>query len=125
MGYKMTLRETLEAGQYPAHVTAIEMEAGQYGEQFRWTFTLMGSDERELGAWSSATFSPSSKFCAWATVLLGHTPKNLDTDELLNKPCVLDVTKHVSDKGAEYNKVRALLPAQEGMQPRPPKDIPF
>ena len=138
MGYKLELRhfDVIPAGEYPAKITNVEKDDGQFGEQLRFTFSLQPNkdgERRELIGWTSFVFSNRSKLFKWVRSVLfdgGQIPRDyvLETDDLIGRPAVLVVIKKLSDDGEEFNKIVDVLPyrQQPPAEPEPPtNDAPW
>ena len=122
-------RTTRDPGRYEAVVTSVEPAEGQFGEQFMFRITL--DDGQELRAWCSAKLSDKSKLGRWVAVLLGSVPADLDTDDLIGRPCCLNVSIQVSEKdGSEFNRIDSLAPSRRKVPAAPvpvaePEESPF
>jgi hypothetical protein len=107
--------EPLPTGEYRVELTAIELSNGQYGEQLRWTFSVLEKG-RHLVAYSSLSPSLASKCMRWAGALLGRpvqAGEQVDFEALVGKTAVAVVVKKRKDDGTEYNAVDDLLPDKE------------
>jgi hypothetical protein len=107
--------DPLPTGEYRVELTAIELEDGNYGEQLKWTFSVLDAG-RSLVAYSS--FSPrlGSKCMRWAGALLGRPiqpSEQVDFEALVGKTATAVVVKQRKDDGREFNKVDDLLPDKE------------
>jgi len=109
---KLNLKESavMDAAKYGANVVAIEPDQGSYGPQLRWTFHLPAADAF-LTAWCTTTYSPRSKLGTWVENILGELPDSLDTDDLIDRACTLDVIVSTRADGSEFNKVVGVYPA--------------
>ncbi len=105
----------LESGTYPATVTSIEPDDGQYGAQLRFEFTVDGQrDENSnpitLLAWASQKLSPQSKLWAWWVALTGKPPEVGATHKsstLIGKKCRLVIEEVETDNGPR-SRVKAV-----------------
>jgi hypothetical protein len=107
--------EPLPTGEYRVELTAIELSNGQYGEQLKWTFSVLEKG-RNLVAYSSLSPSLASKCMRWAGALLGRpiqAGEQVDFEALVGKTAVAVVVKQRKDDGREFNKVDDLLPDKE------------
>lgn len=118
--FKVVQPETLAEDYYPAVVSEFELVEGQFGQQFKFTFNLLGEHEgKSLVAWCSAPngngLSTRSKLYKWARAVLGESwdaTQGLDLEWLKGKPVRLNVTVEEKADGTEYNKVAGLAPAK-------------
>ena len=120
MGFKMQKRvyELLDMGTYPVTVKEVRKAEGDYGEQVVFTFRVDDS-EAELCAWASATYSTKSKLGRWVVAILGDMPDQLDSEELVGKPCRITVLVKTKDDGTQFNEVDEVLPAKRKPKPEP------
>ena len=105
--------EPFPTGEYRVELTAIELSNGQYGEQLRWTFSVLEKG-RHLVAYSSLSPSLASKCMRWAAALLGRpiqAGEQVDFDALIGKTAIATVVRKRKDDGSEYNAIEDLLPA--------------
>ena len=127
MGLKlqMTTYTPVPQGYYRAITADVESTEGQYGPQLKWKFELLDEEHagHKLTAWCSAVLSPKSKLNKWATAILGTIPADgmLDVDDLVNCKVMLDVIVETGKDGAEYNKVRDVLPWKKTTRPAIPQ----
>lgn len=117
MGIKIEQQtyELLETGEYPAEITEIALENGQFGEQLKFTFEL--DNGRSMWGWASAKFSTKSKLYAWTRAILNRDiPPSymLDTDDLLGKRVKVIITQEEREDGREFNKITRLKPYTNG-----------
>jgi len=127
MGYEFELQTyiPLDEGNYPAEIARIELETGQFGQQLKFSFDLLGEHEgRTLLGWASAKFSSKSKLYAWTRAALGGQPMEpgylLNTDDLIGRKVNLTVERESREDGSEYNKVSRIRPYQNGQAPVQP-----
>ena len=109
----------IDDGVYQATIESMEKGAGNYGEQIKFTFNL-GNDCKLMG-WTSTNYSEKSKLFGWAKSVLGDTfdPKaDFDTDWLLGKRVLVQVSKRMGNDGNTYNKIESVicLPKQSIVQ---------
>lgn len=102
----------LPMGRYGAQVREITKEAGQFGDQLKWKFDLVGDHVgKSLVGWCSCAFTPKSKLYRWAAAVLGgrEIPKGVpfQASQVIGKYVFLDVLVREGDNG-EYNKVDEL-----------------
>ena len=104
--------EPIPTGEYRVELTAIELSTGQYGDQLKWTFSVLDKG-RNLVAYSSFSASLASKCMRWAGALLGRPiqpSEQVDFEALVGKTATAVVVKQRKDDGREFNKVDDLLP---------------
>ena len=70
--HESTAGLTVEAGLYPAVVTAIEPVTGEFGDQWKFTFTLDEYPDEQPWAWATAKLGTKTKLFRWAGILLGR-----------------------------------------------------
>ena len=107
--------EPLPTGEYRVELTAIELAKGQYGEQLRWSFSVLEKG-RTLVAYSSLSPSLASKCMRWASALLGRplqAGEQVDFEALIGKRAVATVVRKRKEDGTEYNAIEDLLPDKE------------
>jgi hypothetical protein len=136
---EQTRYEVLPVGEYPAEITEIEQDDGQFGPQCKFEFTLINAKNagHTLLGWTSAKFSPKSKLFKWTKAALNTqiSPQyNFDSDDLIGKRVNLTLVIRENDDGAEFNRieeVRAFDPKSNGgnvVGTQPPieeDEIPF
>lgn len=113
MVIEQTTYELIPVGEYPAVITDIELEEGNYGQQLKFRFEVIEGEYagKDLLGWCSPKLNPRSKLYGWAAAALnGNIPKQLDTDDLLAKEVTLTVVKKVKEDGATYNKIDSVAP---------------
>ena len=104
--------EPLEPGDYAACVVSVAPQDGRYGPQVRLTFGLDATHEGLL-AWAPVKLSPRTKLGRWTVALLGELPEaELETNDLLGRPCVVRVGLREAADGSPYNVVLDVLPAE-------------
>jgi hypothetical protein len=107
---------TVKAGTYDARLVKLGRYTFDYEgatvEKVRWTFEVAVEEGiEEVTGSTSTSFSPErSTAFAWATSLLGRRPEPGErvSEQLLNRPCILQV--EVKESG--WPKVVAVLPAK-------------
>ena len=108
--------EPLPTGEYRVELTAIELEDGNYGDQLKWTFSVLDKG-RNLVAYSSFSASLASKCMRWAGALLGRPiqpSEQVDFETLVGKTAVATVVRKRKDDGAEYNAIEDLMADHAG-----------
>ncbi len=129
MQIQQSVYETIPAGLYAGKVVAIEDATGDFGPQLKYRIEL--DSGTNLTTWSSQAFSPKSKLYGWTQAIVFNgaaIPKDyiLDTDALLDKPVMVNVTT-VDKDGATFNRVKDLLPlpqAKPAQRATAPKAMP-
>lgn len=121
MGYVIEQQtyETLPTGDYSAEISRVELEEGQFGQQLKFSFDLLGEKEgRTLLGWASCRFSPKSKLYGWTRAAFGGGPidrgYNLNTDDLIGRKVTLTVLASSRDDGTEFNKIDAVKTYRNG-----------
>ena len=79
--------DPLPTGEYRVELTAIELEDGNYGEQLKWTFSVLDAG-RNLVAYSSLSPRLGSKCMRWASALMGRAiqlGEQVDFESLVGK----------------------------------------
>lgn len=130
----LTLKEytVLDPGEYLAKISGITETTGQWGDQFKFEFTLLDEQGKPtdnlLSAWCSQKYSGGSKpskLYTWAVAMLGEAPYEFDpVADLLGKTCFLTVVIDAKD-GKEYNRIHSLRAARRAtpQQPRPAAQV--
>lgn len=111
---EQTSYELLPVGDYAAVITDIQSEAGLYGPQLRFTFTIEGDahNGNQLKGWCSAKFSPKSKLYEWSRAAFGGAEIPADyafnSDHILGRKVTLSVIIDPKDDGTEFNKIQTV-----------------
>lgn len=117
MGEKIKFQPLLKTGEYVAQITAAKVVDGKFGVQVEIKFELTGSyTGREMTAWASAKFGPSTKLYRWWSAATRGTLKpsnDFDCEDLVGRTVVLVVTQETSDKSIVSNRVKDLLPVED------------
>jgi len=112
MKIPQTKYETIEGGTYRGYATEAVEDEGQYGPQVKFTMHL-NEPNVDLLAWATRSFSNKSKLYKWTKAFWGgvEIPEdyNLDTDDLLERPVLVNVELK-EGKDGPYNKVADILP---------------
>ncbi|BCW96781.1 MAG: hypothetical protein WHS44_10585 [Fimbriimonadales bacterium] len=121
MPITITVRENapIPTGEYRVELTAIELADGQFGQQLRWTFSVLDHG-KTLIAYSSVSESLNAKCVRWAAALLGRAIKpgeQVNFDALVGKTAIATVVRKRKDDGTEYNAVEDLLPDEGNADP--------
>jgi hypothetical protein len=137
---EQTRFEAIPTGGYPAVVTGLEEQEGQYGPQIKWTFTVDWPDTdwhgSTLPAWTSARFGSKSKLYQWTKAVFGgrDIPADYvwDSSHVLGKKVRIVVIEKIRPAdGSEFSKVEDVLPfkaegpvKQPDATPPPPPPMP-
>lgn len=112
-----------EGERYPAVVSGFgEISEGQYGPRLVWQFEIQ-TDEGEMveaaafSSYSMASGKKKSNLIAWTEAILGDIPdEGLELDDLIGKPCRVDISTYTKDNGIVKNKVTNVLPPKKGQK---------
>lgn len=121
---KITKRDyvVLDTGTYAATIKDIEpSEAtfdGKTTPRLTWKFLLEDGTE-QWGFTGIYLGGPKANLTKWVRNLLGEIPDELDTSDLIGKPCRLSIVVRTKDDGTEANKVDNVLPPRPGQKARP------
>ena len=123
--YTYTTYEPIDPGNYVAKIAKIEDVEGQFGEQHKFTFELAPDEEgetRTMLGWCSAKFSSKSKLGEWVRAILFNnneipTGFELDTDELIGRSVMLQVSTEKDTDGNEINKIAKMYPVKKKAKP--------
>lgn len=107
---KKTVYVPLKTGEYLAEVLDIVSESGEYGEQLKFEFEIVGQD-RTLHGWCSAKYGEKTKLYAWTRSILGRCPDNFDSSELLGRKCTLVIVTKAKEDGSVFNRIDGVLQA--------------
>jgi hypothetical protein len=112
----------IPAGTYRAVILNLEKVVGNFGEQVRFTFTVLTPDveytlpdgQVELLAWTSTNYSEKSKLYRWTrAALAGDFDPNADFQAalLINARVLVNVEKNASPSGGDFNKIVDIMAA--------------
>lgn len=105
---KLKLQKNLQPGTYRGKVKSYETINSKYGEALKITYALSGGQEaNEL---CNMYYSPGSKLGQRVRAITGNLPEDLNIDELLGKPVVIELVPQ-ADK-PEYCRVATVARAQ-------------
>lgn len=125
---KVKIRENgwtlVPADVYSAKVEKIEELDLEYGPCAKFVFRITDGDYAGemvdgLASLGKDGISPKSKLYTWILAITGQSLEEIEEfelDDLVGKPCRLNVTEKKKDDGTEYNRIEAVLP--------PPKKRP-
>lgn len=105
----------LAEGIYPVRITDIEETTGQFGEQLKFTCTLLDSPDRFVFVWCSKKFvggiKPSKLYKLTRAVLGIPIPAGMefDSDQLIGSLLRLHIVQIQTERGVS-NRVEAVLP---------------
>jgi hypothetical protein len=123
MKIEKTVYQTVPAGQYVAKVAEIEERAdGAFGPYLLIKFELADGnyDGIAISGATSAKYSNKSKLGRWTRNIIGSMPDMLDTDALVGRKCLLDVTI-ANTKDGEFNRVEEVYPFRQPAPQRTPQ----
>ena len=115
MGVKIPKKTyvTLPEDTYIGDIEVVETVTGDYGEQVKFYFSLPEiEDDVSLVGWCSASYSDKSKLFSWAKAALGpdfDPNEDFDSDKLIGRRVMLDVSKRLSTSGTEFNRIESLI----------------
>jgi len=120
----------IPTGSYPATIQSLEEAEGKFGPQFRWMFDLGRivdvdevEDEKLLVGYTGQELGSKSKLWAWVAATGLDPAEGIDTEDLIGRRVVLDVTIEPRKDGlGEYNAIHGLRrpkakPAKAGAKP--------
>jgi len=113
--HESTAGLSVEAGLYPATVTAVEPETGQFGDQWKFVFTLDEHPAEEAWAWATAKLGTKTKLFRWAGILLGRPlalGEQLGRAALVGKRCQVLIVDSVDATGETRRKVDDIMKAK-------------
>ena len=113
--HESTAGLSVEAGLYPATVTAVEPETGQYGDQWKFVFALDEHPAEEAWAWATAKLGTKTKLFRWAGILLGRPlalGEQLGRAALVGKRCQVLIVDSVDATGETRRKVDDIMKAK-------------
>ncbi len=122
---------SLEPGTYEAVVTAIEERTNKDGNPYRWWEFTTEDGGRTISAISSMNVGPRSKAGQWIAALIGRTPVQGESVEVIGKPCLISVTinedgfSQIDTVVGRPKTVRHQTPAAETIIPSVDEGLPF
>lgn len=114
----------LEDGErYPATLTGFGEMEGQFGARLVWQFEVEdGKDAVEAAAFSSYSMAAGKKksnLIAWTEAMLGDIPdEGVDLDDLIGKPCRVEIETYTKENGITKNKVTKVVAPKKGQKGR-------
>lgn len=110
----------LEPEVYPAVLKGFGEYENQWGPRMVWQFEIEheGTVYEAAGftSYSFANGKMKSTLIKWSEALLGELPEEFDTDDLIGKPCRVDIENYTKENGITKNKVVAVKPAKKGQE---------
>lgn len=109
-------------GTYPARVVSIEEADGRHGPCLLWTFEIEHEGSSyAIDQFTSTTNSAGGHLVKWSSAILGDLGAELDTDDLVGKPCrVVLIVHEDEDSGQEKSKIsKVRAPTDKQMSQRP------
>ncbi len=117
----------LAEGFYPVRITGIEETTGQYGEQLKFTCTLLDLPDRFVFVWCSKKFvggiKPSKLYKLTKAALGVPIPSGmeLNSDQLIGRMLKLHIVQAQTEKGIS-NRIEGVLPYDQKLnQIAPPQ----
>ena len=110
--HESTAGLSVEAGLYPATVTAIEPVTGEFGDQWKFTFALDEYPDEQPWAWATAKLGTKTKLFRWAGILLGRPlalGEQLSRSTLVGKRCQVLIVDSMDKEGNPCRKVEDIL----------------
>ena len=103
----------LPVGEYPAQITTVEPDDGQFGPQVKFTFTILDGDYKDqtLLGWASAKFNNKTKLYDWTRAVFDRPipyDYNFRSDDLVGQKVSLTVIVKRKDDGTEFNRIEAV-----------------
>lgn len=129
----LTLKETrlLASGDYYATITAVSEVTGQFGDQYKFEFTLKLRDgsTANLLAWASSKYTrgaKASKLYNYAQALFdGNPPRELDPmSDFLNRSAIASISIETRPDGSQVNRIASLRPLPRKAEPQRPAPKP-
>lgn len=109
---------------YEATITGFGEMEGQFGPRLVWQVEVVTDDGEAVEAagftsYSMASGKKTSNLIAWTEAVLGEIPDDgLDRDDMIGKPCRVDVDNYTKQNGITKNKVTKILPPKKGQKGR-------
>jgi hypothetical protein len=99
--------------------------AGEESERLMWCFIIPPEGNVEVVGFTSRSPSTKAKAFAWATVLNPEIAKrkNWGPDDVVGKPCRVDVGVYKDSQGVEKNKVEKVKPTRRQVEAEEGEDF--
>jgi hypothetical protein len=117
--------EPMDIGSYDADFTRYEEDEMEFGPVYKLFFKITNDEEyegKELSRLVSQKFNPKSNLFQTVQGLLGRPIRpgeELDLDDLLGRPCVLNIGHNVKERGT-FEQIDGVNPARKKKaKPRP------
>jgi hypothetical protein len=117
--------EPMDIGSYEAVFTRYEEDEMEFGPVYKVFFKITNDEEyegKELSRLVSQKFNPKSNLFQTVQGLLGRPIRpgeELDLDDLLGRPCVLNIGHNVKERGT-FEQIDGVNPARKKKaKPRP------
>ncbi len=136
MSFVMDIKveKVLEEETFEAVLDRIEEKtvtfAGEESERLMWCFTIPSEDNVEVVGFTSKSPSTKAKAFTWATVLNPEIArsKNWGPDDVVGRPCRVDVGVYNDSNNVEKNKVEKVKPTRKQVEAEEDEDfndLPF
>jgi hypothetical protein len=117
--------EPMDIGSYDADFTRYEEDEMEFGSVYKLFFKITNDEEyegKDLSRLVSQKFNPKSNLFQTVQGLLGRPIRpgeELDLDDLLGRPCVLNIGHNVKERGT-FEQIDGVNPARKRKaKPRP------
>lgn len=136
MSFVMDIKveKVLEEETFEAVLDRIEEKtvtfAGEESERLMWAFTIPSEDNVEVVGFTSKSPSTKAKAFAWATAINPEIAKsrNWGPDDVVGRPCRVDVGVYKDSNNTERNKVEKVKPTKKQVEAEEDEDfndLPF
>lgn len=131
---EVRVERVLEEETFEAVLDRIEEKtvtfAGEESERLMWVFTVPSEDDVEVVGFTSKSPSTKAKAFTWAAALNPEiaTSKNWGPDDVVGRPCRVDVGVYKDSNNVERNKVEKVKPTRKQVEAEEEgdfSDIPF
>lgn len=117
----------LDPDLYPAILKGFGEMDGQFGPRLVWQFEVEHEGEVvEAAAFSSYSMADGKKvsnLIRWAKAMNGgEVPE--DTEDLIGKPCRVDIVNYTKETGITKNKVNDVRPPKKGQKGKAVEKVP-
>lgn len=118
----------LEPDLYEAVLTGFGEMDGQYGPRLVWQFDVEHEGETiEAAAFTSYSMADKprkSNLLKFSEALNGGDPEGMDLDDLLGKPCRVDIENYTKQNGIQKNKVADVKKPAKGQKGKTAEKTP-